>query len=74
MILIRQLITVAVIVSHVEYSNGYRNNLKALSKITHEHDALLVVDVYQSAGALNIDVKQEGIDFLTSLLQCGRGA
>jgi selenocysteine lyase/cysteine desulfurase len=58
--------TVAVAVSHVEYANGFRNDLKALSQITHEHGAYLIVDAIQSAGVIPIDVKRDGVDFLTT--------
>jgi len=58
--------TVAVAVSHVEYVNGFRHDLRALSKIAHEHDAYLIVDAIQSAGAMPIDVKRDDVDFLTT--------
>jgi len=58
--------TVAVVVSHVEYSNGFRNDLKALSEVAHEHRAVIIVDVCQSAGALRIDVKRDKADFLAT--------
>jgi selenocysteine lyase/cysteine desulfurase len=58
--------TVAVAISHVEYSNGFRNDLKALSEIAHEHGAIIIVDVCQSAGALCVDVKRDKIDFLAT--------
>ena len=58
--------TVAVAVSHVEYANGFRNDLKAIAEVTHEHGALLLVDACQSAGALRIDVKRDGVDFLAT--------
>ncbi|MEM3770241.1 MAG: aminotransferase class V-fold PLP-dependent enzyme [Candidatus Bathyarchaeia archaeon] len=58
--------TVAVTVSHVEYVNGFRNDLKVLSQIAHEHGAYLIVDAIQSAGVIPIDVKREGVDFLTT--------
>jgi selenocysteine lyase/cysteine desulfurase len=57
--------TVAVVVSHVEYANGFRHNLKVLSEIAHEHDAYLVVDAIQSVGTMPIDAKRDDIDFLT---------
>jgi len=71
--------TVAVVISHVEYGNGFKNDLGAIAEIAHEHGAFLVVDACQSAGAINIDVKQEGIDFLATscykwlLGPCGAG-
>jgi len=58
--------TAAVSVSHVEYANGFRNDLKALSEIAHEHGAYLVVDAIQSAGAMQIDVKKDDVDFLAT--------
>lgn len=56
--------TVAVTISHVEYVNGFRHDLQALSQIAHEHGAYLIVDAIQSAGAMQIDVKKDDIDFL----------
>ena len=58
--------TVAVVISHVEYGNGFKNDLKAIAEIAHEHGALIVVDACQSAGAMNIDVKRQEIDFLAT--------
>jgi selenocysteine lyase/cysteine desulfurase len=57
--------TVAVVVSHVEYANGFRHNLKVLSEIAHQHDAYLVIDAIQSVGTMPIDAKRDDIDFLT---------
>ncbi len=58
--------TVAVAVSHVEYVNGFRHDLRTLSKIAHDHGAYLVVDAIQSAGVMEIDVKRDQVDFLAS--------
>ena len=58
--------TVAVAVSHVEYMNGFRHDLRALSEIAHEHGAYLIVDAIQSAGVVKIDVKRDDVDFLMS--------
>jgi len=58
--------TVAVAVSHVEYVNGFRHDLRALSEIAHEHGAYLIVDAIQSAGAMQIDVERDDVDFLMS--------
>jgi len=71
--------TVAVIISHVEYCNGFKNDLKAIAEISHEHGAFLVVDACQSAGATCIDVKHQKVDFLATscykwlLGPCGAG-
>ncbi|MEM3597165.1 MAG: aminotransferase class V-fold PLP-dependent enzyme [Candidatus Bathyarchaeia archaeon] len=58
--------TVAVTVSHVEYANGFRNDLRALSELAHEHGAYLIVDAIQSVGALRVNVKRDAVDFLAT--------
>jgi len=58
--------TVAVAISHVEYVNGFRNDLKALSEIAHKHGAYLIVDAIQSTGAMQVNVKKDDVDFLTA--------
>jgi selenocysteine lyase/cysteine desulfurase len=58
--------TVAVAVSHVEYVNGFRHDLKRLAEIAHEHDAYLVVDAIQSLGAMPVDVDRDDVDFLAA--------
>jgi cysteine desulfurase/selenocysteine lyase len=58
--------TVAVAVSHVEYVNGFRHDLRALSEIAHQHGAYLIVDAIQSAGAMQIDVEKDDVDFLAT--------
>jgi cysteine desulfurase/selenocysteine lyase len=56
--------TVAVAMSHVEYVNGFRQNLRVLSEIAHEHGAYLIVDAIQSVGTMPINVKTDDVDFL----------
>ena len=57
--------TVAVTISHVEYANGFRHNLRVLGEIVHEHGAYLIVDAIQSVGTLPIDVhKMTSISWL----------
>jgi cysteine desulfurase/selenocysteine lyase len=56
--------TVAVAISHVEYVNGFRHNLRVLSEIAHEHGAHLIVDAIQSVGTMPINVKTDDVDFL----------
>jgi selenocysteine lyase/cysteine desulfurase len=58
--------TVAVAISQVEYANGFRNNLRVLGEIVHEHGAYLIVDAIQSVGTMNVDVKRDDVDFLTA--------
>ena len=55
-----RLIAVA-LVSNV---NGFVEDAPALSKIAHAHGGYLYTDVIQAAGAIPIDVRAMGIDFL----------
>lgn len=58
--------TAVVAISHVEYPNGFRHDLASLAEIAHEHGAHLLVDAVQSAGAMRIDVRRDGVDFLAA--------
>ena len=60
--------TTAIVVSAVSCWNGYRYDLKELSEIAHKNGAYLVVDGAQEAGALRLNVRREGVDFLAT---CG---
>ena len=54
------------IVSVAQVTNvlGYVNDIKALSKIAHDNDAILICDAAQSAPHIKIDVKDLDCDFL----------
>jgi cysteine desulfurase / selenocysteine lyase len=54
--------TAVIALSHVQFSNGFRIDLKELGKIKGDH--VLVINASQSAGAFEIDVKRMGIDAL----------
>lgn len=56
--------TAVVCVSHVEFGSGQRFDLGRLADAAHRHNALLVVDATQSAGAIPIDVRADSIDVL----------
>ncbi|MBN1682697.1 aminotransferase class V-fold PLP-dependent enzyme, partial [Candidatus Bathyarchaeota archaeon] len=58
--------TKVVSISHTEWTNGLTYDLKELAKIAHEHGAIIVIDAYQSLGALDIDAPKTGVDFLFS--------
>ncbi len=58
--------TAVVCISHVEYGNGQTFDLQLLAEAAQEHDALLVVDATQSAGAIPIDVQACPVDALIS--------
>ncbi|WP_025719450.1 aminotransferase class V-fold PLP-dependent enzyme [Paenibacillus sp. 1-18] len=58
--------TALVIASHVNYTNGFQQDLKSIAAIAHQNQALLFVDAYQSAGVIPVDVKAMGIDILVT--------
>ena len=58
--------TIAVSISHVSELTGFRHNLKAVAQLAHEHNAVLVVDGMQAAGALKIDVHDSDVEFFSS--------
>jgi selenocysteine lyase/cysteine desulfurase len=59
--------TIAISVSHVSPRSGFRHDLVALADLAHAHGAFLIVDAAQSAGALDLDVGKQGVDFLTTV-------
>src|SRR5438093_903065 len=56
--------TALVCTGHVYYTSGYIQDVKALAEICHRKGTALVVDAYQSIGALDFDVHSSGVDFL----------
>jgi cysteine desulfurase/selenocysteine lyase len=56
--------TKVVAISSVQWSNGYRVDLKALSKICRDAGVWLVVDAIQQLGAFPIDLLETPVDFL----------
>ncbi len=57
--------TKLVLISHVQWTTGFKADLKEISKIAHENDAFVLVDSIQSSGALINDVQDWDVDFLT---------
>ena len=51
-------------VSHVSYSNGFRQDIGAIAALARASGAVLLVDAYQSVGAMQIDVVRDQIDIL----------
>jgi selenocysteine lyase/cysteine desulfurase len=56
--------TALVCTGHVLYTSGYIQDVKALADLCHRNGAALVVDAYQSIGAIPFDVHASGVDFL----------
>lgn len=57
--------TKIVAISTVQYATGYRADLAALGQMARDRGFLLFVDAIQSLGALPMDVKNYGVDFLS---------
>jgi selenocysteine lyase/cysteine desulfurase len=58
--------TAIVSVTHVCYRNGARVDVPEVARIAHERGALVVLDAYQTAGSLPLDVDELGVDFLAA--------
>jgi cysteine desulfurase/selenocysteine lyase len=52
-------------VSHISYRNGHVLDLRGLADLAHAYGAFLHVDAIQAVGAIGVDVKECGVDFLT---------
>ena len=59
--------TRAIAISSVQWSNGFRCDLKALSSLCRDRKVWLIVDAIQHLGAMPIDVSDTPID----MLACG---
>jgi selenocysteine lyase/cysteine desulfurase len=55
--------TKLVSITLVSNVNGWVENAKALSDMSHSHGAYLYADIIQAAGSVPVDVKALGIDF-----------
>jgi selenocysteine lyase/cysteine desulfurase len=58
--------TALVAVTHVCYRNGSRIDVEGVVRLAHERGALVLVDAYQAAGAIPIDVRALDADFLAA--------
>ena len=56
--------TRVVAISAVQFWSGFRTDLDALRTALKGHDALLVVDGIQAAGAMHLDLSSAPVDFL----------
>jgi len=54
------------VLSFVQYFNGYKNDLSSLSEICREHGMFLVIDGIQGMGVEPVDVKKTGVDIFSS--------
>jgi selenocysteine lyase/cysteine desulfurase len=58
--------TALVATSHVFFTSGAIQDIKAVAEAAHAKGALCYIDAYQSAGQIPFDVHQTGVDFLTA--------
>jgi cysteine desulfurase / selenocysteine lyase len=58
--------TWAVAVSQVQYSTGYRLDLRAVTDLAHAHGAVAAIDATQAAGMAPIEVATSGVDVLVA--------
>ena len=56
--------TIAVVVNHISNVTGTIVDIVKIGKVTREKGVMLIVDVSQSSGYLDIDVERDGIDIL----------
>jgi kynureninase len=56
--------TCLVALSHVSYRSSYRVDARAVVEHAHARDALVLLDVYQSAGAVELAAADWNVDFL----------
>ncbi|HWP41926.1 MAG TPA: aminotransferase class V-fold PLP-dependent enzyme [Blastocatellia bacterium] len=57
--------TQLVSVSHVIFRSSFIQDIKAITARAHEVGAMVVVDIYQSAGTVPVNVRELGVDFAT---------
>jgi selenocysteine lyase/cysteine desulfurase len=53
-----------ILLSSVQWNNGFRADLAAFSELARARNLVLVVDAIQQLGAVRIDVQQTPVDFL----------
>ena len=58
--------TVAVCISHVTPIEGFKQDIKEVAKIAHSKGAVVIIDGAQSAGAMEIDLHDTGVDFFST--------
>src|SRR5258707_11064484 len=56
--------TCLVALSHVSFRSSYRVDVQAIVERAHKHGAMVLLDVYQSAGALVLHASEWEVDFL----------
>ncbi|GGD01090.1 kynureninase [Undibacterium terreum] len=55
--------TALVMLTHVNYRNGYLHDMQAITQHAHQQGALILWDLAHSAGALPVSLNEAGADF-----------
>lgn len=55
--------TKAIVIASVQEINGYRADIKAISKLARKHNIYLAVDGIQEVGAMTVNVEDLDVDF-----------
>ena len=58
--------TLLVSLTHVSYRTGERLPVEEITRLAHERGALVLLDAYQSAGTIPLDVRALDVDFLAA--------
>jgi selenocysteine lyase/cysteine desulfurase len=58
--------TALVATSHVYFTSGAIQDIKAVADAARKRGALTLIDAYQSVGQVPVDVRATGVDFLTA--------
>ena len=53
-------------VAWVSHQNGFRHEMRPLADLAHAHGALFYADAVQALGMFRVDVRKDGVDFMTS--------
>jgi kynureninase len=57
--------TALVCCATISYRTGHRLDVREIARIAHERGALVLADSYQAVGAIELDVDELGVDFVT---------
>jgi len=57
--------TALVCCTTISYRTGHRHDVSAIAEVAHGNGALVLADSYQAAGAIEVDVRTLGADFVT---------
>jgi selenocysteine lyase/cysteine desulfurase len=57
--------TALVCCTTISYRTGHRHDVAEIARIAHESGALCLADSYQAVGAIDLDVRALGVDFVT---------